>query len=50
MIILATSKTQQNRQGERPTWVLLQVWQDVVIFGFSSLSAAVSADVILLVF
>ena len=32
------------------TWVLLQVRLDVVIFGFSSLSAAVSADVILLGF
>ncbi|WP_298349380.1 hypothetical protein [Runella sp.] len=30
------------------TWVLLQVWQDVVSFGCSSLSAAVSADGILL--
>jgi len=29
---------------------LLQVWQDVVIFGCSSLSAAVSADGILLSF
>jgi hypothetical protein len=50
MIILATSKNQQNRQGERPTWVLLQVWLDVVIIGCSSLSAAVSADGILLGF
>jgi hypothetical protein len=33
-----------------PTWVLLQVWLDVVIFGCSSLSAVVSADEILLGF
>jgi hypothetical protein len=33
-----------------PTWVLLQVWLDVVLFGCSSLSAAVSADGILLGF
>jgi hypothetical protein len=32
------------------TWVLLQVWRDVVIFGSSSLSAAVSAEGILLFF
>ena len=31
-----------------PTWVLLQVRLDVVIFGCSSLSAAVPADGILL--
>jgi hypothetical protein len=34
--------------GVGSTSVLLQVWQDVVIFGCSSLSAAVSADGILL--
>jgi len=33
----------QRRKGERTTKVLLQAWQDVVIFGCSSLSAAVSA-------
>jgi hypothetical protein len=32
------------------TWVLLQVWLEVVSFGCSSLSAAVSADGFLFVF
>jgi hypothetical protein len=49
-IILATSKTQQNRQGERPTKVLLQAGLDVVNFGCGSLSAAVPADEYLLGF
>jgi hypothetical protein len=35
---------------KRTTWVLLQVWQDVVIFGCNSLSAAVPADGFLLGF
>jgi hypothetical protein len=38
------------REKRQVTLVLLQVWLDVVIFGFSSLSAAVSADGMLLGF
>jgi hypothetical protein len=40
----------QVEKPERTTWVLLQVGLDVVIFGCSSLSAAVSADGILMGF
>ena len=36
--------------AQQPTWVLLQVRLDVVIFGFSLLSAAVPAEGILLGF
>jgi hypothetical protein len=39
-----------DRERLPTTWVLLQVWQDVVIIGCSSLSAAVSADGFLLGF
>jgi hypothetical protein len=38
------------REKRQVTLVLLQVWLDVVNFGFSSLSAAVSADGMLLGF
>ena len=48
VVIAFLLKKQDVRQ--RTTWVLLQVWLDVVIFGCSSLSAAVSADGILLGF
>ena len=43
-------KTTTSNKYERTTWVLLQVWLDVVTFGCGSLSAAVSADGILLGF
>jgi hypothetical protein len=39
-----------NKSNEPLTWVLLQVWQGVVVIGFSWLSAGVSADGILLGF
>ena len=43
-------KTRTIKQQRRITGVLLQVGLDIVIFGCSSLSAAVSADGILLGF
>jgi outer membrane receptor for Fe3+-dicitrate len=45
-----TADNSRRKNNEPLTWVLLQVWQDVVIIGCSSLSAAVSADGILLGF
>ena len=52
-MIIVFSNVRKSGKGYRRfslTWVLLQVWVDVVNFGCSSLSAVVSADEILLGF
>ena len=49
-ICLINIKLYRRKEKQQPTWVLLQVWLDVVIFGCSSLSAVVSVDGMLLGF